>query len=213
MLGDDKLGIAPKFVGQRSFVERCVVALATNRGLMLIGEPGTAKIVAERAAGGGDLRRFDADHPGQRRHHRGRHQVFVELRPAAGRGAERAFAGAGAALSRHEGRQDRPLRGADALSAGDAGHYAVDPQRPRHGHPGTARRGAHALRPRRLQRHRHGEHARSRRQRDERRPQAPLQFRDGPSHRRPARRDGAGAARDGQAAGPRRRAAGAAGRR
>ncbi len=43
VLGDEDLGIAPKFVGQRSFVERCVVALATNRGLMLIGEPGTAK--------------------------------------------------------------------------------------------------------------------------------------------------------------------------
>ncbi len=43
VLGDDDLHIAPKFVGQRSFVERAVVALATNRGLMLIGEPGTAK--------------------------------------------------------------------------------------------------------------------------------------------------------------------------
>ncbi|HEX5270321.1 MAG TPA: AAA family ATPase, partial [Gemmataceae bacterium] len=43
VLGDDELRIAPKFVGQRSFVERAVVALATNRGLMLIGEPGTAK--------------------------------------------------------------------------------------------------------------------------------------------------------------------------
>jgi MoxR-like ATPase len=43
VLGDDDLGVKPKFVGQRSFVERCVVALATNRGLMLIGEPGTAK--------------------------------------------------------------------------------------------------------------------------------------------------------------------------
>jgi MoxR-like ATPase len=43
VLGDDDLKIAPKFVGQRSFVERAVVALATNRGLMLIGEPGTAK--------------------------------------------------------------------------------------------------------------------------------------------------------------------------
>jgi MoxR-like ATPase len=43
VLGDDALGIAPKFVGRRSFLERCVVALATNRGLMLIGEPGTAK--------------------------------------------------------------------------------------------------------------------------------------------------------------------------
>jgi MoxR-like ATPase len=41
--GDERLGIAPKFVGSRGFVERCVVALATNRGLMLIGRPGTAK--------------------------------------------------------------------------------------------------------------------------------------------------------------------------
>jgi MoxR-like ATPase len=43
VLGDDELAVKPKFVGKRSFVERCVVALATNRGLMLIGEPGTAK--------------------------------------------------------------------------------------------------------------------------------------------------------------------------
>src|SRR5262245_57610850 len=43
VLGDDDLGVKPKFVGKRSFVERCVVALATSRGLMLIGEPGTAK--------------------------------------------------------------------------------------------------------------------------------------------------------------------------
>lgn len=43
VLGDEELGITPKFVGSRSFLERCIVALATNRGLMLIGEPGTAK--------------------------------------------------------------------------------------------------------------------------------------------------------------------------
>ena len=43
ILGDETLGITPKFVGSRSLVERCIVALATNRGLMLIGEPGTAK--------------------------------------------------------------------------------------------------------------------------------------------------------------------------
>lgn len=42
VLGDgDK--IAEKYVGRRDFIERCVVSLATNRGLMLIGEPGTAK--------------------------------------------------------------------------------------------------------------------------------------------------------------------------
>ena len=42
VLGDEK-GVAPKFVGRRAFLERCIVSLATNRGLMLIGEPGTAK--------------------------------------------------------------------------------------------------------------------------------------------------------------------------
>jgi MoxR-like ATPase len=43
VLGDDARGISSKFVGSRSLLERCVVALATSRGLMLIGEPGTAK--------------------------------------------------------------------------------------------------------------------------------------------------------------------------
>jgi MoxR-like ATPase len=43
ILGDEKAGIVQKFVGRRPMLERCVVALATNRGLMLIGEPGTAK--------------------------------------------------------------------------------------------------------------------------------------------------------------------------
>src|SRR6266542_3073135 len=42
VLGDEARGISPKFVGRRSLLERCVVALATSRGLMLIGEPGTA---------------------------------------------------------------------------------------------------------------------------------------------------------------------------
>jgi MoxR-like ATPase len=43
ILGDRPLNIEPKFVGERTLVERCIVALATNRGLMLVGEPGTAK--------------------------------------------------------------------------------------------------------------------------------------------------------------------------
>ncbi len=43
ILGNPDLQISPKFVGSRSLLERCIVALATNRGLMLIGEPGTAK--------------------------------------------------------------------------------------------------------------------------------------------------------------------------
>jgi len=43
ILGDPARQLTPKFVGRRNFLERCVVALATNRGLMLVGEPGTAK--------------------------------------------------------------------------------------------------------------------------------------------------------------------------
>ncbi len=43
IMGDAAKGIARKFVGQPALVERAMVALATNRGLMLVGEPGTAK--------------------------------------------------------------------------------------------------------------------------------------------------------------------------
>lgn len=35
--------ISEKFVGERSLIERCVVTLAGERGLLLVGEPGTAK--------------------------------------------------------------------------------------------------------------------------------------------------------------------------
>ena len=38
-----KLEITRKFVGDRDLVERCVVTLAGERGLLLVGEPGTAK--------------------------------------------------------------------------------------------------------------------------------------------------------------------------
>ncbi|MGC4892569.1 ATP-binding protein [Micromonospora sp. DT31] len=43
VLGDPAAGIRGKFVGDPSLVDRALVALATSRGLMLVGEPGTAK--------------------------------------------------------------------------------------------------------------------------------------------------------------------------
>lgn len=43
ILGDEKKKIRQKFVGNPSLVDRAMVALATGRGLMLVGEPGTAK--------------------------------------------------------------------------------------------------------------------------------------------------------------------------
>ncbi|MGO3088787.1 MAG: ATP-binding protein [Galactobacter sp.] len=41
--GDRERGISAKFVGDVALVERCLVTLATSRGLLLVGEPDTAK--------------------------------------------------------------------------------------------------------------------------------------------------------------------------
>jgi MoxR-like ATPase len=43
VLGDPGEGISRKFVGDPSLIDRALVTLATSRGLMLVGEPGTAK--------------------------------------------------------------------------------------------------------------------------------------------------------------------------
>ncbi|MEU5660255.1 AAA family ATPase [Streptomyces sp. NPDC047737] len=43
VIGDEAAGISRKFVGNPSLVDRALVTLATSRGLMLVGEPGTAK--------------------------------------------------------------------------------------------------------------------------------------------------------------------------
>lgn len=39
----ERMTVPVKFVGERALVERCVVTLAGERGLLLVGEPGTAK--------------------------------------------------------------------------------------------------------------------------------------------------------------------------
>jgi MoxR-like ATPase len=41
--GASTLAITEKFVGSRDVIQRCVVTLAGQRGLLLVGEPGTAK--------------------------------------------------------------------------------------------------------------------------------------------------------------------------
>jgi hypothetical protein len=42
-LNGKKITITPKFFGDDALVERAIITLAGNRGLMLVGEPGTAK--------------------------------------------------------------------------------------------------------------------------------------------------------------------------
>lgn len=41
--GDQLVSIPKKYLGNDALVERCIITLAGNRGLMLVGEPGTAK--------------------------------------------------------------------------------------------------------------------------------------------------------------------------
>jgi MoxR-like ATPase len=43
IMGDATRGIEQKFVGDQTMIERALVTLATQRSLLLIGEPGTAK--------------------------------------------------------------------------------------------------------------------------------------------------------------------------
>ena len=43
ILGDSKLSVRRKFYGDDALVERALVALMSEQGLMLVGEPGTAK--------------------------------------------------------------------------------------------------------------------------------------------------------------------------
>lgn len=43
IVGDDKLGIRRKFFGDDALIDRCIVTLMSSRGLLLVGEPGTAK--------------------------------------------------------------------------------------------------------------------------------------------------------------------------
>ena len=41
--GDERLGVRRKYYGDDALVDRCVVTLMSNRALLLVGEPGTAK--------------------------------------------------------------------------------------------------------------------------------------------------------------------------
>ena len=43
IVGDDKLGVVRKFYGDDALIDRCIVTLMSDRGLLLVGEPGTAK--------------------------------------------------------------------------------------------------------------------------------------------------------------------------
>ncbi|MEM7250687.1 MAG: AAA family ATPase [Pseudomonadota bacterium] len=60
ILGDAKLDISQKFFGDDPLVDRCIVSLMGHQGLMLVGDPGTAKsllseLLAAAVSGTSDL--------------------------------------------------------------------------------------------------------------------------------------------------------------
>ena len=57
VLGDESAGVRRKYYGDDALIDRCIVTLMSNRGLLLVGEPGTAKSMLSEllaAAIGGD---------------------------------------------------------------------------------------------------------------------------------------------------------------
>ena len=80
--------ITPKYVGPRRLMEVAVATLATDRALLLLGVPGTAKTWVSEHLAAADQRRLDAARAGHGRHRRGGDPLRLELRPAARRGPD-----------------------------------------------------------------------------------------------------------------------------
>ena len=78
--------ITPKYVGQRRLIEVAVATLATDRALLLLGVPGTAKTWVGEHLAAAVVGPLDAARAGHGGHGRGEHPLRVELRPPAGRG-------------------------------------------------------------------------------------------------------------------------------
>ena len=132
--------VTPKYIGQRRLVEIAVATLATDRALLLLGVPGTAKTwVSEHLAAA--IRDDDTPRPGHGRYHRGDAPIRVELRPpphrrSHARGARRRARVPGDGAGRH-----RPHRGAHPHAVRGAGRARHDPVREVDAHSRARRRG------------------------------------------------------------------------
>ena len=129
--------IAPKFVGRRAFLERCIVALATNRGLMLIGEPGTAKSYLSELLAAAISRDSTLTIQGNAGTTEDNIKYSWNYAFLLAQGPSEASLVPAPFAPGDDARQNRPVRGDHTLSAGNSGCLAVDLQRPRHDYPRT----------------------------------------------------------------------------
>jgi len=97
--------IRKKYFGNDALVERSIVTLAGNRGLMLVGEPGTAKTMLSELLSAA----ISGVSTGNSRNHRRYDQVFMELCAAAGKGAGARGSGAVAFVYGHGKGNPYPL--------------------------------------------------------------------------------------------------------
>ena len=63
-----KTVISRKYYGETALIERCVVTLLGQRGLMLVGEPGTAKSMLSELLAAAISAGLDVSHSRDRRH-------------------------------------------------------------------------------------------------------------------------------------------------
>jgi MoxR-like ATPases len=82
ILGNESLGISRKFFGDDPLVDRAIVSLLGKQGLMLVGQPGTAKsmlseLLAAAISGDSNLIKFDSSRDS--RHQRRSYPLFMEL--------------------------------------------------------------------------------------------------------------------------------------
>ena len=167
--------ITPKYVGDRRLIETAVATLATDRALLLLGVPGTAK-----SLGVGASRRRRS--PAIRRSSSSARPAPTKTRSAMA-GTTRSCSRKGRAVRRWsptplmramEGGKLVPLRGADAHGLGRAGHADHRALREDDAGPGAQHRDLCAAR---LQHHRHRQQPRQGRQRTVLGAEAPLQRR------------------------------------
>ena len=100
--------VSPKYVGSRRLMEVAVATLATDRALLLLGVPGTAKSWVSEHLAAAISGRSTLLVQGTSGHRGGGHPLRLELRPAAGRGADARRPGAVTGDDRDAHRQHRP---------------------------------------------------------------------------------------------------------